>query len=333
MARKGRNKKDEASGGGIGGKGRAAIFLVIALIAGMSATVVIYNLIQNYQQRIAEARRPADTVKVVIASRDLYQGITITEDDLVQIDIEPTFLPGGDEKLVYTSAEHIIGRIPRERILANEFIREERLADPETGTGLNAIIPRSMRALSVNISDGQALSGFLNPGDYVDIVVTIQSDDRDDRTLGPQTNTISQAVYVLAVNDRTNKAKKNEDEDPRNKKKSKTKALRPSVTVAVTPDQAEQIAFAERRGEITLTLRNVQDLQFIESVGSSTNDVLGIKPEEPKPVVKAKPRPKPKEPEVKAPEGQTLTIVRGDDVTTRTYYEEGEGTNEGEKPK
>lgn len=312
MARKGRKKDDNASEG-LGGRTRAAIFLVIALVAGLSSTVVIYNLIQGYQAAIAEARKPADTVKVVIASRDLYQGITITEDDLVQISIEPQFLPGGDEKLVYTSAEHIIGRVPRERILANEFIREERLADPETGTGLNAIIPRGMRALSVNIADGQALSGFLNPGDYVDVVVTITGDDRDARKVGSLTNTLVQAVYVLAVNDRTGKDLSSDSGDPR-KKKKKVK-MRPSVTVAVTPEQAEQIAYAERKGEITLTLRNVQDLQFIESTGANKNAVLGIEEPEPEPEPKKVYRPKPKP---KEPEGQMLTIVRGSETTQET---------------
>jgi Flp pilus assembly protein CpaB len=55
-----------------------------------------------------------------------------------------------------------------------------------------------MRALSIDISDGSAVSGFLNPGNYVDVIVTIEGDD----TREAETVTLLQAVTVLAVNNR-----------------------------------------------------------------------------------------------------------------------------------
>ncbi|MCA9494691.1 MAG: Flp pilus assembly protein CpaB, partial [Myxococcales bacterium] len=152
---------------GGGGPLRALIFLALAIGAGSFSLVMLYKLITSYQMKIDEAKRPEDTVMVIVAARDLYQGVTITEEDLYAVQIPPKFLPEG----VFLSPEHVVGRIPRERILANEFVRADRLADPESGVGLNAIIPRGMRAISINITDGAALSGFLNPGNYVDVLV------------------------------------------------------------------------------------------------------------------------------------------------------------------
>ena len=67
---------------GGGGPIRALIFLALAIGAGSFSLVMLYKLITSYQMKIDEAKRPEDTVMVIVAARDLYQGVTITEEDL-----------------------------------------------------------------------------------------------------------------------------------------------------------------------------------------------------------------------------------------------------------
>jgi pilus assembly protein CpaB len=249
----------ESSGGG---PLRALVFLFMAVLAGSFSLVMLYKLITSYQAKIDEAKRPEDTVMVIVAARDLYQGVTITEEDLYAVQIPPKYLPEG----VFLSPEHVVGRIPRERILANEFVRADRLADPEFGVGLNAVIPRGMRAISINISDGAALSGFLNPGNYVDVLVTIQPDPESGKNVKPETHTLLQAVFVLGVNSRMQKETKEEANAIRG-------TQRPSVTLLVTADQAEQVAHAENMGEIVLDLRNDLDVNFAPLEGVNIDDL------------------------------------------------------------
>lgn len=238
-----------------GGRIRAAMFLLISLAAAIIASVVIFFVISSYQQELQEATRPDELVSVMVAKQDIWQGKTITADDLMMTPLPQDYVP----ESVLRSQEQAIGRVPRERILANEFIREERLADPEAGVGLNAIIPRGMRALSINISDGSAVSGFLNPGNYVDVLVTIDGDDAREA----ETRTLLQAVTVLAVNNRMGSSVEN------------IERMRPSVTVAVTPDQAEKLAHAVAQGEVTLTLRNDIDVTHVETHGALASSLLG----------------------------------------------------------
>src|SRR5688572_10386089 len=179
---------------GGGGPLRALIFLALAIGAGSFSLVMLYKLITSYQVRIDEAKRPEDTVMVIVAARDLYQGVTITEEDLYAVQIPPRFLPEG----VFLSPEHVVGRIPRERVLANDLVRSERLADPENGVGLETIIPRGLRAISIDIADGPALSGFLQPGNYVYVLVTFAPEE-DAKDRDPVTRTLLQAVFVLGV--------------------------------------------------------------------------------------------------------------------------------------
>ncbi|MBX2801062.1 MAG: Flp pilus assembly protein CpaB [Myxococcales bacterium] len=260
-----------------GGSGalRALIFLAMAVAMGAGSLIALYQLITEYQLRIDEAKRPEDVVMVIVAARDLYQGVTITEEDLYAVQIPPKYLPEG----VFLSPEHVVGRIPRERILANEFVRADRLADPESGVGLNAVIPRGMRAISVGVSDGAALSGFLNPGNYVDVLVTITPDGSDAK---PKTDTLLQAIFVLGVNSRMQKESAQDAQTVRGRQ-------RPSVTLLVTADQAEQVAHAENLGDIVLSLRNDLDVNVSALEGVDVDD-LRRKIEAPKVVRRARPK-------------------------------------------
>jgi pilus assembly protein CpaB len=231
-----------------GGAFRAVVFILIALFTGSLAILGLSQLVGSYQKQIDSARRPEDRVTVIVAARDLYQGVTITEEDLYLVEIPPKYLPEG----IFLSPEYVVGRIPRERILANEFVRGDRLADPESGVGLNAVIPRGMRAVSIDVKDAEALSGFLNPLNYVDVLVTVDPPDKD---IPAETRTLLQAVFVLGVNSRMAKETREEARDRRG-------AQKPSVTLLVTAEQAEQIAHANGVGEIRLSLRNDLDVNY-----------------------------------------------------------------------
>lgn len=256
------------------GPARALIFLVLAVVASVAALAVVWMLIQKYQEQLDSADAPENVVFGILASRTLYQGLTITEEDLVYLEIPQKYFP---EK-GFHDKQQVVGQVPKERILANEFIRTERLANATNGTGLNAIISRGMRAISIDISNGAALSGFLQPGNYVDVLVTITPEAED---LEPQTRTILQAVYVLAVHGRT------QDDNP-NVRARRPSA--PSVTLQVTPEQAEQLAHAKKQGQIFLLLRNDLDLAINATPGVTMKSLLG---EEEKPVIKRR-KPKPK---------------------------------------
>jgi pilus assembly protein CpaB len=193
----------------------------------------------------------------MVAAKDMWQGKTIEETDLTMTELPPEYIP----EEVLKTPEQAVGRVPRERILVHEFIRNERLADPAAGVGLNAIIPRGMRAMSININDGSAVSGFLNPGNYVDVLVTIEGED--DKPA--ETVTLLQAVTVLAVNNRLGDVDGELTEA----------AGKPSVTLAVTPDLAEKLTHAVAQGEVTLTLRNDIDVTQVETHGTLVSELLG----------------------------------------------------------
>jgi pilus assembly protein CpaB len=238
-----------------GGRFRAVVFLAASLCVAGVAVLVVFRVIHSYEAELVDASAPEEMVQLVVAAVDLYPGRTIVAADLKPMTLPPDYVPDP----VLRQTEQAVGRVPRERILANEFVREERLADPAAGLGLNAIIPKGMRALSINISNGSAVSGFLNPGNYVDVVVTLRATD----TAPAETHTMMQAVTILAVNTRLGDEEVEHDN------------VKPSVTLAVTPDQAERLTHAFEQAEITLTLRNDIDVTNVATNGAISKKLLG----------------------------------------------------------
>lgn len=238
-----------------GGRLRALIFLFISFGAALVASLVIWAVITSYRREYESLTKVEEDVTVMVAAHDIWQGKTITDEDLKKEELPADYIPDN----VLLTTEQAVGRVPRERILEREFIRQERLADAEAGVGLNAIIPRGMRALSINISDGSAVSGFLNPGNYVDVLVTIDGDDAREA----ETRTLLQAVTVLAVNNRLGASAE------------QSERVRASVTLAVTPDLAEKLTHAVAQGTVTLTLRNDIDVTHVETHGAMASVLIG----------------------------------------------------------
>lgn len=289
---------------------KVVAFLGIAALIAGGALMGVFTMLSGLDTEITKAKAKGPRTTVVVASRTLYQGVQISQDDLFVVELPPKYLPkindpesGELRKIeVFHSRERVVGQIPRERVLPNEFIRPERLADGSAGVGLNAVIPRGMRAMSVDLRGHRALQGFLQPGNYVDVLVTMEDDLEQLRT-----ETILQAVFVLGVNSRL-ATESDDDAKARGKQKE-------SVTFMVTPEQAEDIAHADEMGEITLSLRNVQDVNYKNLKGADIDALLA----------KLKPKAKPAKPirEVKASEPTgvwgNVKVVRGRAIENLRY--------------
>lgn len=236
-----------------------AFAVASALVAGI-ATFGVFVVLGDYQDALLEAvdEEPHE-ITVPAAARDLPLGRTIQPDDLVQLQIRDVYVPPTAIRL----PESIVGRVATERILAGELIRMERLAPPESGHGLDAVIATGMRGRSVNLSGASQVSGFLLPGNRVDVITTLQ----EGATGAPaETRTLVQGVRILAVDDRTAESAE------------RGIRLKPQVTLELTPADAERVTHAGREGSVRLTLRSDIDFSLNETAGATTSALLGGTP-------------------------------------------------------
>src|SRR5687768_8477644 len=237
---------------------RLKIALVVAVFFGLIAAYGIYNFLRQ-QRQAAESLR-TETQNVVVAAKDITAGTAIN-DDLVRKGFVKTVkwpkesIPSG----AFSSPEQIIGKTNRVKILANEPILESRLAGE--GAGLTARLEPGKRAMAVKVDEIIGVSGFIVPDDRVDVIVTTTppgvSDNKDARL----SKIVLQNKRVLSV------AQSTEQKD------GKPQVAR-SITLEVSPEEAEKLSLAYQEGPIVLALRGVGDESEPKTIGSNKNDLL-----------------------------------------------------------
>ena len=128
------------------------------------------------------------------------------------------------------------------------------------GPGLQAAIPLGMRAVTVEINEMTGVAGYLAPGCHVDVVQTV----RDEKTGLPTARTLAQNVKITAVGVRHNP----QDGDGGGR----------SITLLVTPPQAELLELSSSLGRPRFSLRNGNDLAMADTKGITFAELIGHHP-------------------------------------------------------
>jgi pilus assembly protein CpaB len=150
-----------------------------------------------------------------------------------------------------------MGRVTVVPLLQGQAVTSTLLAPRGMGPGLQAAVPMGMRAETIEINEMTGVAGYLVPGCHVDVIQTL----RDNKTGLPLARTLAQNVKVTAVGMRHNP----QDGDGGGR----------SVTVLVTPPQAELLELCAAIGHPRFTLRNGNDLTPIDPKGVTMAELMG----------------------------------------------------------
>ena len=237
-----------------GGKALALVFMLVSFVAAAFATGLVFWLLNRGDPGFKEQLTQLE--QVVVAKQEIAQGHEIVLEDLEVKELPQTFIPS---EAAYQSPEALLGLVPKERILPGEVIRQERLASPDAGRGLNALIPKGQRAMQIEVTGASSVGGLVDPGNFVDVLITVD-DDKDKLT----TKTLFQAKQVLAVDDRLGRTD------------SSTGKVKPTVTLALTPEEVQYLTHAAQTSDITLTLRNDVDVGQQPLPGVRPDSFIGV---------------------------------------------------------
>ena len=120
------------------------------------------------------------------------------------------------------------------------------------------LVRPSMRAASLEVNQVSGVSGFVLPGDRVDVLTTVDSRTSTEDAI---TRTVLQNIEVLAAGQKTEQ----QDNKP---------ITVQSVTLLVDPEGAETLALALHEGKIHLVLRNPEDQEVVKITSLSTREML-----------------------------------------------------------
>jgi len=309
-----------------GGRTKATLFLGGAFVVAILVALAVLQIVKGYKDSLEKANKPPETIPVVVAKRNLYTGIQLTADDVIVRDVMPQMVPQDTEGAqVFRSLEEVLGRTPRERILANEIIRGERLARRNAGEGLNAIITPGKRAMTIETDEASGLAGLLQPGNYVDVIVTLRPDDVAGRA-SYATETLLQGIQVLAVGS----SLAPQEQQPQGATATRgaretNRRTKSTATLELTLEEAEKLALASVRGELHLVLRSDVDITQQTTHGPVTASVVIGWDTTPKTPAAPTTPTKPTKPEgAKQPEAVGgVEIIQGSDVQNVQYDAKG----------
>jgi pilus assembly protein CpaB len=196
---------------------------------------------------------------VMVAKHNLPSGQPIKPDDVDVVSWPEKHVPEGvvaDAKTLFEGGKPLI---PTSAILEGEPIVPARLANPQKGTALAALVRDGYRAIAVKVDDTVGRAGLVYPGALVDVVGTFKNQDH----IAVATMAVS-GVKVLAVEDETDVATRRPRSSSDTSDMSKNSFYGTVVTLEVTPEESEVVSLIAREGKVDLALRNASDDKPVE---------------------------------------------------------------------
>lgn len=276
---------------------RSSIFLLLgAVLLGLLAVVAARNVLSNNGASQAAPETPMAIV--VMAAKPMKFGDKISA-DMLKTAPWPGSVPAGS----FAAIREAVG--DGERTALRE-IKEGELILPTAITGgagrlaSSTLLGPDMRAVSIPVSETSGAGGFLAPGDRVDVFLTREFGEE-----AAYAGAIIQGARVLAIGQMA---------DPSQSEPVVVK----SVTIEVTPPEAQKIALAQTVGEIHLALRATGDESRVPIQTASAIELFGMRP--PASSSQASPAPAAPAPAATGPRpiggGTEVRVVRGTESTS-----------------
>jgi pilus assembly protein CpaB len=210
------------------------IMLVLAVVCGLGAMYGTSQLLSKDRNK-----RPVKE-EMLVAVRALKIDEPLKPELFKTVSVPKENVPVGSFK----AHKDLVDRLVQIPILADEPVIEAKLAPKGTTAGLVSRIPKGMRAFAIDINETTGVSGFVLPGNRIDIIQGKPSPGHS------QAELVLQNVLVLAAGQMFTR--------PEDKS-----ILARTITLAVTPEQVETLVAARVKGPLTLSLRGVNDTEIV----------------------------------------------------------------------
>lgn len=207
--------------------------------------LIIFSVTMMYFGNVSKKEEEKNKMlKVVIATTEIKEG-TITTAEMFELKKVPQqYVARGS----LTQLEQVVGKVAAYPIIPGEQVNHLKFKQRSAKLGLQYVIPKGKRAVSVEVDKTGTIASLVNVGDRVDVVCLI----REQTTA--RAITILQDVEIYAIDQKTEKNEKVEE-----KKKSGLSTREQVVTFALSLSEAEKLIAASDAGTIKLVLRPHED--------------------------------------------------------------------------
>lgn len=216
------------------------LLLVGAVLSGGAGWFFTQDFIEtevSSHKRSFESERQA--ISVVVAAKDMVVGTVISSSNAQVRQIPKAYLHRDAVSPAQYNAV-LEGRQLVHPVKAGEAILSVHVSKVKID-GLASLLKENQRALTIPVNTLDTISGFLNPGDSIDLYITLKDGERD------RTVPLVENVRVLATG---------VDIDDGIKEKQKKYS---EITLGVSPLNATKIIHGQTIGDLTVLLRKAED--------------------------------------------------------------------------
>lgn len=217
------------------------------LLIGIASAVLAIVLLQLYLAMFRHSvYSELETVDVLVARVDIKPGTILTKDMLTSTPQPKRYL-----------SHNTIQQKDEDVVLGHRVVMQVEKGEPlqwimlgaGKGLGFTSLIKANERAISIAVDNQTSVSGLIRPGDHVDILGTFSFPVSSGATK-LATITLLQNVTVLATGGIWGRGL--QESEPYNYN---------SLTLSVSPEEAELLTFASERARLNFVLRNADNIQ------------------------------------------------------------------------
>lgn len=257
--------------------------LLISLVVSVFAVLLLFSYISSKEKALLEMATP---IQVVLANRDIPEGMRIDSDMLELVKIPQKYVQPG----AFNDPKRLINRNINVPVLKGTQILESMFIATESES-IASKIPAEKRAFSVFVTDVTAVGELVQPGDMVDLMVTVEVGSfQNGRSISEEiiTKTVLENILVLAVNQTSSKHRSinagdmnqtaagnvfKGDQQRSSRKKEQIKTM----TVSLSPHEVQILNLAQEIGTLSAALRSSFDSGKTENLPPlSAQKFLGI---------------------------------------------------------
>jgi len=236
----------------------------ILLATGMGIVAVLLSMV--YLKEKERKFFGGAPVEILVAAMDIPRETPISEEHLAIRKIPQEFVH--PHTIFPDNKEIILGQPTRYALVKNQPILWSDIGKGEGG--LTGMLNPGEVAITIGVDEITGVAGNLKPSDRVNVLGTFEVGGR---TI---TKVLLQNVTVLSVGTMIPRSE-NKEEVEVNMLSSMLQGPYSSVTVAVTPEEAQMLTLAREKGKLALVLRNPLDLEIREDIPEiSLNSILEI---------------------------------------------------------
>ena len=161
----------------------------------------------------------------------------------------------------------VYGAAMRAAVMAGDPIRRSAIVKPADRDFLRIVLSPRARAIAIPVATGGASTGLLYPGDHVDVILTQTFKNDPPLIRRSVSETVVESLRVLAIDALDSKST------------GASNSFGRTVTLEVTPEQAEKVNVAAELGKLSLTLRSISGTDGVATASTPGRAQLtGVRP-------------------------------------------------------